>query len=43
MNITAIPQVYKTKKGQKNIYITNGTALRTSTRDYKYALFVPVK
>jgi hypothetical protein len=39
MKTTAIPQVIKTQKGKKTVYISNGTILRTSTRDYKYALF----
>lgn len=39
MKTIAIPQVTKTQKGKKTVYTSNGNILRTSTRDYKYALF----
>ena len=39
MNTSNAPQVTKAIKGKKTIYTANGVTLRTSTRDYKFALF----
>jgi hypothetical protein len=33
------PEVTKTKKGDKTIYAADGKVIRTSKRDYKFALF----
>ena len=33
------PKVTKTQKGGKTVYASAGNVLRTSKRDYKYALF----